>query len=85
MEKQDSVKKLPQVKHLNKIKDVKLPSVKQLHSVSVSSSLKCCKNKIFLPETMFMKNTVTNSHNVLILDGTITLAADLNHVRHLGL
>ena len=35
-----------------------------------------------IPETMFMEDGVTNPHDVLVLNGEVALAADLDHVGH---
>ena len=37
---------------------------------------------MYIPETMFMEDGVTNPHDVLVLYGEVALAADLDHVGH---
>ena len=35
-----------------------------------------------IPETVFVEDAVCHPHDVLVLDGTVALGADLDHVGH---
>ena len=35
-----------------------------------------------IPETVFVEDAVCHPHDVLVLDGTVALRADLDHVGH---